>query len=162
MISLLRFFILLFVVVNYAHAASFEQSNQLSQICPDTDATFTEVEGAVAFKGSKQTLYLLQNKSEQDLWLVHDVPDPGAGAGWTSLLKAKQFSAIMVNREQFALQCVEKKPGSQQYVACQDVLSVCTWPDPDLLQAKKGTYWVAEDMPFDDLKIAIKNRRIKL
>lgn len=161
MSRLLCVFILYAVVIStHSYAASFKETNQLSQICPQTDATFPE--GAVAFKGEQPTVYLLQNKSDHDLWLVHDVQDPGASAGWTSLLKVQQFSAIMVDRKQFSLQCVEKKPGAQQYVSCQAVLYVCTWPDPELNHAKKGTYWIAEDMPFSDLKMTIKNRRIIL
>ena len=113
------------------------------------------------FKGKKQQLYLVTNTSKHTIWLTHTKKDPGASAGWASQLAPNQWSALAMDRVGFVFDCTESKPGHEQRVACQDVLAVClqsaTFP------AKlPGAFWVAENLPLDQLLSSVEQRGIVL
>lgn len=113
------------------------------------------------FKGKTQQLYLVTNTSKHTIWLTHTKQDPGASAGWASQLAPNQWSALAMDRAGFAFDCTESKPGHEQRVTCQEVLAACqqnaTFP-----KKLSGAFWVAENLPLDQLLSSVEQRGIIL
>jgi len=110
-------------------------------------------------KGSMQRIFFLQNQSANTLWLNHPIADPGASAGWMTQLAPQKWSAIAVDQGDFALNCVEARPGSQQYIPCQDVLAVCEFQNAQWEQDKApGTIWLAENVEYVALLDSLRRR----
>lgn len=97
-------------------------------------------------------LVLIHNASASDLWITHPVTDPGASAGWSSHLEAENWSALVVDKESFELNCIESKPGHEQQVPCVGLVAVCEWPVVKLPADANGTFWAGENMPLQALK----------
>ena len=72
---------------------------------------------------------MIHNISEMDLWITHPISDPSAGAGWSSRLQSKRWSAFALGSQSFELSCIESKPGHEQQVPCAGALVVCQWPN---------------------------------
>ncbi len=94
---------------------------------------------------------LIHNISTSDLWITHPVKDPGASAGWSSHLEADNWSALVVDKDSFELNCIESKPGHEQQVPCVGLISVCEWPGVKIPADAKGTFWAGENLPLQTL-----------
>ena len=134
-------------------------------VFPKGCVAITSLARQILFKSESndsQVLYLIHNQSPHELWLTHPVKNPSASAGWSSQLKVSQWSAITVAEPEFALSCVEVKPGSEQYVDCADVVVACEYSDAKFSSSAKGGYWVAENKTLAALLSAIPGRGIQL
>lgn len=106
----------------------------------------------VKVSAKKPLLVMIHNLSNTDLWITHPVSDPGASAGWSSRLQADNWSALAVDKENFELSCIESKPGHEQQVPCQGVISVCGLAKITMPAKETGTYWAGENMSLSNLK----------
>lgn len=106
--------------------------------------------------------YFFKNLTEKSIWLDHPVLHPSVSAGWSSYLRAGNSSAILVNRKNFNLSCAVIKPGKVEYLDCTKVVSICEPKDVVFKSARKGTYWLAEDKPWDDLMKALAKRGVEV
>ena len=96
-------------------------------------------------------IYFLQNRAPQSVWLDHPTGEhKGASAGWSSYIHPNHWSALVLNRKQFVINCATIKPGKVDYLDCKQIISVCT---PKGLSApkRKNTYWLVENKLWDDL-----------
>lgn len=109
----------------------------------------------------KASLYFINNTSEHDVWLTHTQKEPAASAGWASELASGKWSAIQMDRNGFAFDCTESRPGHEQRVACQDVIAVCK-QQATLNAKEKGSFWVAENLPLKQLQSSVQRRGIDL
>lgn len=109
----------------------------------------------------KPALVLIYNHSNSELWLSHPVKNIGASAGWTSQLESQKWSALALNKKDFKLTCIESKPGHEQEVSCQGLVTVCKWPNQES-EKSKGTYWAGENMSLPALKSYLGDRGFKL
>ena|SRR5579872_3783826 len=107
-------------------------------------------------------IYFFKNLTEKSIWLDHPVLHPSASAGWSSYLRADHSAALLVNRKNFNLNCAVIKPGKVEYLDCAKVVSVCEPTDVIFKSTRKGTYWLAEDKPWDDLMKALANRGVEV
>lgn len=106
-------------------------------------------------------IYFIKNISSQSLWLDHPVEHAktGSGAGSTSsYLRPGQWSAILLNRKNYALSCAEIQPGKVAYQDCLKAISVCAPQQFTYESKRKGSYWLAEDQSWDDLAKNIGKR----
>lgn len=108
----------------------------------------------------KPTLFMMHNLSTNDLWITHPVADPGAQAGFSSLLQMGKWSALVLNHanKSFLLKCIESKPGHEQQISCADVLAICQWPNSTIPADKSGVFWAGENMDFSPLKAYIERQ----
>lgn len=113
---------------------------------------------SVTLKAKKNKLVFIHNISNLDLWITHPVTDPGASAGWTSRLQAGKWSALVVDKPTFILNCIESRPGHEQQVPCEGVIAVCKWKGVKIPASAQGTFWVAEDLSLDGLTAAAGGR----
>lgn len=106
----------------------------------------------------KPIVMMLHNLSDNDLWITHPTKNPGAQAGFSSLLQAGKWSALALTAAQksFPLMCIESKPGHEQQISCADVMAVCQWQNSTLPQAASGNYWAGENMDLLPLKAYIE------
>ncbi len=117
---------------------------------------------SVMFSTTKPVLMIIHNLSGGDLWITHPVADPGASAGFSSLLGANQWSALVVDKKSFELTCIESKPGHEQQIACEGQLVICKWPKVKISLKQRGTYWAAENMNWSDLRTYLGGRGFSL
>ena len=115
----------------------------------------------VTLQAKKDSLVFIHNLTATDLWITHPVQNPGASAGWTTRLRGGNWSALMLNKGPFILNCIESRPGHEQQIPCEGTIAVCKWkgkgvkiPDHD----KGTTFWVAEDMSLAALTAAVGAR----
>ncbi|NSL17125.1 hypothetical protein HRQ65_01850 [Tatlockia micdadei] len=110
----------------------------------------------------KPSLVMIHNLSNTDLWITHPVSDPGASAGWSSRLQAGNWSALALDQKNFELSCIESKPGHEQQVPCQGVISVCRWAKVTLPAKEIGTFWAGENMVLSNLMEHLGGRGFEL
>jgi hypothetical protein len=110
----------------------------------------------------KETMiYLFNNISKESLWLDHPVPHPSASAGWSSYVRPGHWSAMLINRKDFAINCAEIKPGQVEYKDCAKAITICSPKNAAFTSKRKGTYWLVEDKPWDDLIQGLQKRGVE-
>jgi len=110
---------------------------------------------------SKQSLYLLHNISDENLFLNHPLgKDPGASAGWGSILGSGNWSAIAMNTGNFEFNCSKMGTGEVENLICKNVIKICRFKEPVFNSENSGSFWVAENKPLSNLLDAIKSREI--
>jgi hypothetical protein len=97
----------------------------------------------------KPVLLLIHNVSSSELWLTHP-SDKGVSAGWSSQIQGGNWSALVLNKKSFALQCIESQPGHEQQVPCIGLITVCQWTK-DVKFASPNTAWAGENKPLKEL-----------
>ena len=107
-------------------------------------------------------IYFLQNNAPQSLWLDHsDKAKHSAHAGWSSYLRAGKWSALLLNRKNFSINCAEIQPGKVNYQDCAKSITVCVPQNIEFDSKRKGSYWLAEDQSWDELLNVLKKRGVK-
>lgn len=115
-----------------------------------------QVQGeSVTLKAKKSKLVVIHNTSQNDIWVTHPVSNPGASAGWTSKVQKDNWSALVVDKPSFILNCIESRPGHEQQIPCEGAIAVCTWKGVKIPAGDQGTFWAGEDMSLDSLKTAL-------
>lgn len=110
---------------------------------------------------SKQSLYLLHNISDENLFLNHPLgKDPGASAGWSSILGSGNWSAIAMNTGNFEFNCSKMGTGEVEHLNCKEVVKICKFEKPVFNSENSGSFWVAENKLLSNLLDAIKSREI--
>ena len=110
----------------------------------------------------KPLVILLHNIGANDIWVTHPVANTGASAGWTSRLQSGKWSAMVLNKPSFEINCVESTPGHEQQGPCEGILAMCQWPSVKISSTEKGTYWAGENMNLSDLMSYIGGRGFSL
>ncbi|QEY53028.1 hypothetical protein [Legionella longbeachae] len=116
---------------------------------------------SVTLETKTSSLFFIHNLTDADLWITHPVTNPGASAGWTSRLKSGNWSALALKKGPFILNCIESRPGHEQQSPCEGAIAVCQWKAKGVkipANAKKTTFWVAEDMSLSGLIAAVGAR----
>ena len=114
---------------------------------------------SIPLKSKKSKLVFIHNLTNTDLWMTHPVTHTGVHAGWTSRLQADHWSALVVNKPSFILNCIESRPGHEQQVSCEGTIAVCKWKRVKVpANGQSSTFWVAEDMSVSGLKAAVGAR----
>lgn len=111
--------------------------------------------------GSAQSLYLFHNISASGILLNHPAgEDPGASAGWASMLGSGKWSVFTVNKGDFVLNCSVTGQGEFRPLKCEDVLTACRFENPVFKQGQGGGYWVVEDKTLEAVLEDTKSRGI--
>ncbi len=118
------------------------------------------LEGASASTPQGQ-LYFFKNTSKQSLWLDRLNKKESASAGWSSYLRPTNWTALLLDKKEFTLSCAVLTPGKVDYVNCGQAISVCTPAHAALTTNHKGSYWVAEDLPWDVFVKMLSKRGVK-
>lgn len=105
-------------------------------------------------------IYFIKNNYSQSLWIDHPNEKRSANAGWSSYIRPGQWSALMLNRKDFALSCAVLHPGQIEYLDCKKVLTVCLLQHYPITFLVKGTFWIAEDKNWEDLwKVVVRRTK---
>lgn len=109
-------------------------------------------------------IYFIHNTSQQSIWLDHPVENKSAGAsaGWSSYSLPGKWSALLLNRKNFAISCAVIQPGKVEVRNCEKVISVCVPKLPLFDSKRKGSYWLVEDRTWDDLLKMLEKRGVQL
>lgn len=131
-----------------------------------TQLALTSQNKEITLPGSPQpktsVIYLFHNKSPQSLWIDHPVNNPGASAGWSSYLRPGNWSAIALNKKNFALRCAMIQPGKVVYLDCARTLAVCAPEKMTLAKPLEGNYWLAEDKDWEHFISTLNKKGIHL
>lgn len=95
--------------------------------------------------------YFIHNTSKQSLWMDHPSTRRSSSAGWSSYLRPGNWSVLLLNRKNFAINCAVIQPDKVEYLNCADVVFVCTPQHLNLNLKRDGSYWLTEDNSWDDL-----------
>lgn len=106
------------------------------------------------FTATQPVILMLHNLSEMDLWITKPASDQGAQAGFSSLLQAGKWSALVISdsKEKLPLKCIESKPGHEQEISCATVLAICEWQKPTFPDQTSGIFWAGENMNLAPLQ----------
>ncbi|MFI4962482.1 MAG: hypothetical protein ACHP6H_01345 [Legionellales bacterium] len=113
---------------------------------------------SVSIQAKKNKLVFMHNITSNDLWITHPVVDTGASAGWSSRLQAGNWSALVVDKGPFVIECIESRPGHEQQIPCEEALAVCQWKGAKMPADGKGVYWAKEDKSLPELTAAMGGR----
>ncbi len=150
-IALAAFLLCINVLVN-------AETNNLPSSCKSLPIKGT----SAMLTAKKPVLVMIHNSTKTDIWLTHPVSDPGASAGWSSRLQADNWSALALDKDSFELSCIESKPGHEQQVPCNSVISLCKWSSVSLPSKEKGSYWAGENLNLTKLISHLSGRGFKL
>lgn len=106
-------------------------------------------------KNATPVIYLFKNQAEYPIILNHHKKNPGAGAGWASILNPNKWSALFITENNFTLRCDRLE--DKHYKAAECKLLVCSW-DGIMPNNKMGNYWVAEDQTLTATVQKIRER----
>lgn len=106
-------------------------------------------------KAQYPRLLLLQNKSKNGVWLR-------LGDSLSTQTDAGNNAILLQDNQALSLACVEIKPGSEQYVSCDLVLSVCAFNDVKPNKALSADQWITENSKLTDAMIYINAYGIEL
>jgi len=95
----------------------------------------------------KPRVMLFHNLVKTDIWLVSE--------STSSKLTPNNWSALALDKRALQLNCIESKPGHEQIVSCQEVISTCIWPISTRPKDKKGLIWAGENMQLENLSAYI-------
>lgn len=101
-------------------------------------------------------LYFIKNTSHKKIWLTRkQETEPHASAGWSSSLNPDHWSAILITKPNFILNCQNEK---REMLHCKKVIQLCE----SILTFKSpaGNYWFVENKSWVRFKSAV-NKRIK-
>lgn len=122
------------------------------------------LQSQITFQGKKDTiqLYRIYNPSSQSILLEHPQgANPGAQAGWSSIIDPNQVSVLQLNRPNFVLQCRVKQGQQYQDVACSSALQVCQFSGVSFgSEHKNGSYWVVENTTALKVIVEMAKRNI--
>ncbi len=128
------------------------------EIFPKGCEALTVHEELIKLSAEKPTLVMLHNLSNMNIWVTHPVSDPGPSAGFSSLIKAGNWSALALDKKSFELSCIESRPGHEQQIPCKDLLAACQWPSVNMPKSEAGTFWAGEDMSLSALTAHVGSR----
>lgn len=104
-------------------------------------------------------VYFLKNKSQTSIWIDHPLTkNPGVSAGFSSYLRGGNWSAFVLNKQNFALSCLKIQPGKVVTMNCKQILDVFTPLNWESLKPLKGSYWLTEDKADDAFIKALAKR----
>ncbi|MFI4919761.1 MAG: hypothetical protein ACHP65_09420 [Legionellales bacterium] len=106
----------------------------------------------------KNKLVFFHNLTNADLWLTHPSTKSGVSAGWTSRFQANNWSALVIDKGAFVLNCIESRPGHEQQVPCEGAVAVCQWQGAKIPAGSQGIFWAGEDLSLGALTAAIGAR----
>ena len=116
------------------------------------------IEGSlISIPEGKPRLIAFHNLTKTDLWITHPVTQADMSTSLSSRLQGDKWSLLKMNRTAFTLSCIESRPGHEQQVSCQHVISACEWPALKK-QQQRHIFWVAENMNLSPL-IAYATRK---
>ncbi|MCC5792789.1 MAG: hypothetical protein JJT82_09325 [Legionellaceae bacterium] len=117
-------------------------------------------EQEVAVTVDKPSLLILHNRSDTQLWITHATASTGAGAGWSSALAPRHWSALFMSpaKDAFHLACVESSPGHEQHTSCAEVIDVCIQPTAVLPTDASGTFWAVENVKKSSMLPQLQQR----
>ncbi len=108
-------------------------------------------------------IYFINNTSQQGVWLDHPLPERSMSAGWSSFVQTGHWSVFLLgSSKSFAMSCAVIQPGKVDYKDCSHVVTVCTPKSADFKVQPKGSYWLAEDKPWDEIVKAVTKRGVEL
>lgn len=113
-------------------------------------------------KSEPAQVYFLKNSSQQAIWIDHPVAHRSMSAGWSSYLRAGNWSAFLLNRKEFLISCSVIQPGKVVDLSCMKSLSVCTPKSATFKTPPKGAYWLVEDKSWDEMVKAVEKRGVGL
>lgn len=92
-------------------------------------------------------LYFIKNKSKEGLWVNHpSLPGESAKAGWASFIKPQHWSALLLTKPNFAINCGVIAKDNISYFNCRKFIDVCE--SGEAITAKNtGSYWLIENQP---------------
>lgn len=107
----------------------------------------------------RQPIYLFKNISPSTITITHVVPHPSASAGWPTTLDSHHYTALALDRKNFAITCYISN--SNQVIPCKKVLRICEATHPRFTKKQSGSYWIVENAKsYSELVILAKKRNI--
>ena len=106
-------------------------------------------------------IYFFKNKSIYSVWVDRVMQDPGASAGWASYFRAGNWSALLLNKNNFTLTCFTVKPGTVVPLDCNQVISICKPKIISIPTTLKGSGWLVEDKSWDIVMNVIEKKGVK-
>lgn len=109
-------------------------------------------------KSSVGKLFLINNKSDQVILLDHPQgKDPHAGAGWSTNLQPGNWSALVVAKPNFAINCSILVGDKVTNLDCGKVIKICE-ANQKIMSKDNASYWMVEDKPWSEFIKDVKSK----
>ncbi|MEM7008724.1 MAG: hypothetical protein AAF462_06255 [Thermodesulfobacteriota bacterium] len=150
------------VSILLASCSAEKSSAEFPPSCTESGFTYEDNNLVLNEATSDENVYLINNSSASQIMInIPPKKDPGADAGWSSMLGANKWSAIAISTENFKFSCYNlPSSGGEENLNCKEVLSVCKFKQADLGSAGSGSFWLAEDKPLNGILATMKSRGV--
>lgn len=106
-------------------------------------------------------VYFFKNSGKEGVWIDHPTKK-SMSAGWSSYVRAGNWSSLLLNRKNFEISCKVIHPGNVESLDCAQAIEVCMPKEVTFKTPPKGTYWLAEDKPWSDIVKDVTRRGVTL
>lgn len=132
---------LLFLFVTGMISSSYATNEGVPQNCKP----FVLKHDKIIPSSTKTMAVMIHNVSDLSIWITHPTKNDSMSAGFNSLLEADHWSTLVISGKSFLLQCIESKPGHEQLIACDQVLTFCELISAKLPSQSSENYWAKEN-----------------
>lgn len=142
---------------------SFLSLNVFADNCVPVKPKMHDKNMVFSYAGEKDSgqVYFFHNTSTQGIWMDHP-SNHAMNAGWSSYVRAGNWSAFLLNRKNFEISCATIQPGQVNYLDCSKIISVCSPSNSSFKAPVKGSFWLAEDKSWDELMKIVSKRGVSL
>lgn len=121
------------------------------------------IDGKIAVQHITQPeLLVLCSKKQTTLILNRtDFDNPGAGAGWSTMLQPFQCAIFFAHQSPFDFSCSQESSGAWAQVDCSQYLLASRFPWNGALLSgdmPEVSFWVAENIASDDIPMVLRHR----
>lgn len=133
--------------------AAFNAWSKLPQGCFEQGFKF---EDDLIHFVDKSTAYLIKNKNAYPIF-IDQAEHEGAQAGWLVEIAPEQMNVLHLS-EPMAMQCFEKRPGSEMKIDCRFVLEPCKMQSVKIDPKDKSNYWLTENKAYPQIVDKLKRQ----
>lgn len=99
----------------------------------------------LTLKSNTDALFFIQNNHTMDLYLVDSSQHI-----MTTKLSPSQWSVLAAKKKQPTIfQCVESRPGSEQRISCQGLMTICQISPKKAFEDFNTSHWAVEDTSLE-------------
>lgn len=99
---------------------------------------------SMALTTKKPAFFLIQNTASSDVWLSHSSTD--REGDMTIRIAPRQWSALILKQSNFTINCIESRPGHEQQLPCDSLLTVCQAEKIRIPSAEQNTHFMTNNV----------------
>lgn len=143
-----RFFTLFFLLTPFLSWQAFSATTPFPFHCQKSPIK----ESIELARSTKTSLLIIENISNNPVWLVNQSDGAGVDAGYDIKIAVDKSSALLLNKNKALIfQCIETTSSGEQLYPCNELVSACFATKFKVPNSLNGNFWAVEDSEKKDI-----------